>query len=263
MDEFYSVGHRALIRVSLAVLLLDDLTGKPVTGSNARAWIENEKPPIKKNDGWFVFTDLRPGDCLVRAEGGVFQLSMMPCQLHEGRMETLTIRLKPSRVYPVPSHCLRVEGRADLDTAVTFINCRKNAGFKLLADAEKGSSVISVFHADGIRLEGRSFRLTSTDGVSEDLILIGAVNREGQYQLAAPLQEDHPRIGSQLFPTESALTNEKGEFFLVLKDISASGKLIAEARGETTVIREYDHPDMIRFRPDLRRNQTGTNDTGD
>ena len=69
MDESVIISHRTLCRVSLAVLLIDELTGAAITGSNARAWIENEKPPIKKGDGWFVFTDLLPGDYTVLAEG--------------------------------------------------------------------------------------------------------------------------------------------------------------------------------------------------
>ena len=51
MDGSYLIASRSLRRVSLAVMLVDDLTGTAITGSNARAWIENGKPPIKKNDG--------------------------------------------------------------------------------------------------------------------------------------------------------------------------------------------------------------------
>ena len=63
--------------------------GRQITGSNARAWIEKEKPPIKKNDGWFVFTDLRPGCYTVNAEGGQFILSSKNVNIPEGSMQML------------------------------------------------------------------------------------------------------------------------------------------------------------------------------
>ena len=64
MEGSVLISHRSKRRVSLAVLLIDDLTGMPVRGSNARAWIEGEKPPIKKNDGWKSFYEALPATFL-------------------------------------------------------------------------------------------------------------------------------------------------------------------------------------------------------
>ena len=254
MDDYFPIGHRALSRVSLAVLLLDDLTGRQITGSNARAWIEKEKPPIKKNDGWFVFTDLRPGCYTVNAEGGQFILSSKNVNIPEGSMQMLVLRLKPGRVYPVPSGCLRVEGKAEPGSAVTIVNCNKSSGFKLLSDCKAGDSQVTVFHPDGVRLDGRSFRLTGSEGSSEDVFLTMSSDpdcRNGRYQLSAQLKWDHSRVGSLLMPAYSATTDESGRFFMILGAGGASSKLICESVGSVTLKREYENIDPQCFRPDL------------
>lgn len=254
MDDHFPIGHRALSRVSLAVLLLDDLTGRQITGSNARAWIEKERPPIKKNDGWFVFTDLRPGCYTVNAEGGQFILSSKDADVTEGSIQMMVIRLKPGRVYPVPSDCLRVEGRSEPGSAVTIVNCNKSSGFKLLSDCKAGDCTVSVFHPDGVRLDGRSFRLSGSDGGSEDIFLSESTEpdcRNGSYRLSDPLKYDHSRIGSVLMPAYSATADENGRFFMILGAGAVSSRLICESVGSVSLTKEYENVDPQCFRPDL------------
>ena len=254
MDEYFPIGHRAVSRVSLAVLLLDDLTGRQITGSNARAWIEKEKPPIQKNDGWFVFTDLRPGSYTVNAEGGRFLMSATQVTVTGEEMKMMTVRLRPGRVYPVPAGCLRVEGRAEPGALVTIVNCHRSAAYKLLTDCREGDRFLSVFHPEGVRLDGRGFRLTGGDGGSEDVFLSTAADpdcRNGCYQLSEPVRYSHSRIGSLLMPAYTAQTDESGRFFMILGAGAASSKLICEAVGSSSVTREYEKIDPECFRPDL------------
>ena len=253
MDEYFPIGHRAISRVSLAVLLLDDLTGRQITGSNARAWIEKEKPPIKKNDGWFVFTDLSPGSVTVNAEGGRFLLCSTEVNISGEEMNMITLRLKPGRVYPVPSDCLRVEGRAEPGALVTIVNCHRASAYKLLSDCREGDCSVSVFHPDGVRLDGRGFRLTGGEG-SEDVFLSTASDpdcRNGSYRLLKPVIYSHSRIGSLLMPAYTAQADENGRFFMILGAGAASSKLICEASGSLKVTREYENIDPECFRPDL------------
>lgn len=254
MDSAFSVGHRALIRVSLAVLLIDDLTGRQITGSNARAWIEKGKPPISKHDGWFVFTDLYPGEYTVNADGGKY----LPCSVEtsvgaEG-METLIIRLRPGRVYTVPKGCMRVEGRAEPGAEITVINSTRASGFRLLADCAAGDDEIAVFHPEGIRLDGRAFRLSDPDGSGEDVVLRRSSDpdcRDGKYLLTKPLELSHSRTGSMLFPCFAATADENGGFFMIISAAASVTRLICEARGSKTVVREYEQSCEVCFRPEL------------
>lgn len=238
MNETVIIAHRALSRVSLAVLLTDDLTGMAITGSNARAWIEGEKPPVKKGDGWFVFTDLSAGQHTVLAEGGMYQLQQVTCTSDSGQMQTITIRLRPSRNYRVPPGCLRIEGTAEPGAKVTvYIPDRQNA-CKLLTDAVKGSLKLSIFHGRE-SLEGGSFRLITSGGKGENVFVISS---EGGnvYNIAAPLQEDHPKVGSMLVPAVVTEADSKGSFFAVLKSAPSGAKIVFESYGSTVLLREYE-----------------------
>lgn len=232
MDDVIIASDRILRKVSLAVLLIDDLTGMPITGSNARAWIESEKPPVKKNDGWFVFTDLTPAKYTVSAEGGKYQKQLSDCEINADDFQTLTLRLKPARTYPVTPGCLRIEGKANPSAVITVFAEDKQSSMKLLADVFKDSSTIKIFHGDNINLEGGTFRIMTNGGASENLTVRSACDDDKNcYLLETPLKNDYPRVGSSLVPAAAVKADEKGRFFLILKGNSPSAKIVFEASG--------------------------------
>ena len=241
MDDLIIVSDRMLRKVSVAVFLTDDVTGTPVTGSNARAWIPGEKPPIKKNDGWFVFTDLSPGRYSIFAEGGKFQRQSAECDICDIGYQTITIRLRPSRTYPDIPGYLRIEGKAEADAEITVYVQDKQSAFRLLADAEKDSTVIYVFHSENDNLEGGSFRLMASDGGGENVtVLSGDKDNRMMYKLSRPLERDYPRVGSVLVPVASARADDKGRFFLVLRGSSSSARIICEASGSRNIHMEFE-----------------------
>ena len=239
MDGSVIVSHRTLHRVSLAVLLIDELTGSAITGSNARAWIENERPPIKKGDGWFIFTDLSPRRYTVLAEGGHYQRLSADCVLDAKERQTLRLCLRPSRTYPVPYGCLSVNGKAEPGAEVTAYVLNRQSAYKLLADAAKGGDTLTVFHTEGADLEGGTFRLISSDGKEENVTVRSKIG-ENAYRLLSPLGGDYPRIGSLMVPAVTATADRSGRFFMALKG-SSSAKIVCEAKGSRTVRREYEH----------------------
>lgn len=250
MDESVIVSNRTLRRVSLAVLLIDDLTGRAITGSNARAWIENEKPPIKKGDGWFVFTDLLPQSYTVNAEGGHYMKQSVKCGFDGGKPQTLRVCLKPSKTYPVPYGFLRVEGKAEPAAEVTVYLLSRQSSFKLLSDAAQGSDALNVFHGSGTDLEGGSFRIISQSG-SEESVFIRDKQADNTYRLLLPLKNDYPRIGTVLVSATVAAADNNGRFFAVLNGAAKDAKIVCEAKGGKTVRKEYDSSDSDCICPDL------------
>ena len=250
MDGSVIISGRTLRRVSLAVLLIDDLTGRAIKGSNARAWIENEKPPVKKGDGWFVFTDLSPRSYTVNAEGGHYLPQSVACVFEGGKPQTLRICLKPSRTYPVPYGFLRVEGKAEPNAEVTIFTQSRHSALKLLSDAEKGSETLCVFHAEGADLEGGTFRVISQSG-AEESVFIGAKQFDNTYALHSPLQNDYTRIGTILTSATVTRADKNGRFFAVLNGAAKDAKIVCESRGERTVRKEYEYGDSDCVCPDL------------
>ncbi len=239
MDGGFLIASRALQRVSLAVMLIDDLTGAAITGSSARAWIERAKPPIKKNDGLFVFTDLSAGEYTVCAEGGNYRRQEMNIVTDRDRMQTMTLRLRPARTYHVPEGCLRIDGTAEPGAEITVYAPDRQSAFKLLSDANAGSKCISVFHSERVTLEGSGFRLM-TSGSDEENVFFTLSKGGGSYELQAPLKADHPRVGSMLVPAFTDVADKKGRFFIVLRSVPSSAKVICEAKGSACLRREYE-----------------------
>ena len=241
MDDLIIVSDRMLRRVSLAISLIDDVTGNAVTGSNARAWIPEEKPPVRKSDGWFVFTDLTPGRYTIFAEGGKFQRQSADCDISGGGYQTITMRLRPARTYPDIPGYLRIEGRAEAGAEITVYVTDKQTAFKLLADAEKGGTGIHIFHGENENLAGGTFRLLASDGEGENVTVLSADENDRMlYRISVPLERDYPRLGTVLVPTASTRADEKGRFFLVLKGSSSCARIICEAAGSRNIRMELD-----------------------
>lgn len=251
MNDGMIISHRTIHSVSLGVFVVDDLTGNPVTGSNARVWIDNNRPPIKKGDGWFVFTDLENKEYTVNAEGGFYNKTSINCVADDSGTKTVTIRLSPTRSYPVPEGMLRVEGKAEPFAEITVCVADRNISCKLLSDAEQNSSELMIYHTDNAVLDGCLFRLISDD-TEEDISITGSLSDDKRkYGLMSPLREFHPRTGSILYPLCKTKTDKNGLFFLVIKSCSASARFVFEARGSKYICKEYDRCEQSCLRPDL------------
>ena len=86
----------------LVVLCMDELTGRPVTGSNVRVTIDGEKPPVIKEDGYRVFGNLHGRDTvMVHCESGIYESVEVEVDLKErDPLEVLEIVLSPAEAYP-------------------------------------------------------------------------------------------------------------------------------------------------------------------
>ena len=166
-------------------------------------------------------------------------------------MQTVRLLLKPARTYPAGVGCLRIEGRAEPGAEITVWLVDKQNVFKLLADASSGSDSLTVYHSDGVSLEGCILRLISPDGTEENAA-VREKTGENTYRLRSPLANGYPRIGTKLIPASVTRADKKGGFFIALKSGSAKAKIICEANGSSQVRREYDGADGHSLAPDLR-----------
>ena len=224
MSWFESPSRRMVMRLSLSVQLTDDLTGTPVRGSNARVWIEGQKPAIVKPDGRYVFVDVPEGEYTVNAEGGLYYHTGVRCRISEGRAENITVRLLPNKQYPVPDGAVCIEGKTSPDTAVRIYSTNKAAAYKLLSDTEKGSTVIGIYHAAGVNIEGKLLRIISPKDTGEYIRILSAINEErSEYRLADELGGSFPKIGTVIVPVSECISDGNGEFMLLLRKGNASG----------------------------------------
>ena len=255
-EWFGSRSRRMLMRVSAAVQLIDDLTGLPITGSNARVWIDSHKPPIKKSGGINIFTDLAEGEYTLIAEGGQYARTEVVCRVNAKDCTNMTIRLLPSRLYPVPSDTVRIEGRALPGSLVRIWNSDKANALKLLSDASKGSSVIGIYINSDINPVSKLLRIVSADDKAEYIRVSGIENKErSEYKLAGELTEDHPKMGAAVIQVCECRADSSGEFMLLIKKTTGD-KLICEATDPDTgedIQQTIDIADSKYIKVDLNR----------
>ncbi len=232
MDSNYGViTSRSVKRVSLVVQLIDDLTGKNITGSNARAWIENEKPPIKKNDGFNVFLNLPEGDYEIKAEGGFYSY------------RTVTIRLAPNSLYPIPPECIRIEGTGAPGQTVVVYSQDKGSAYKLLADVKKGTDTVGIYHDDSVNIEGKLLKMIASGGKGEFIRVSSVTNKEkSEYLLSEKLKGDYPKVGTIIVPAFRVAADSSGKFTIILKNSFSGDSQITCESGEGTKAKSKTFP---------------------
>ena len=252
MEWFESPSRRMIMKFSVSVHLIDDLTGLPITGSNARVWIDGQKPPIKKDDGVSIFVDLPDGDYILNAEGGFYARTEYSCSIVEGRYQNITIRLLPNRQYPVPPDIVRIEGKAEPDLTIRVYSSDRNFAYKLLSEAEKGSDVLGIYHNSEENIEGRTLKIISADGKSEYIRIASAKDDDrSEYLLSGKLGSGYPKIGTIIVPVSEHTADDSGNFVIMIKRNSGSEFIMEYQKKKRTVRKEIVISDSNNIKTDL------------
>ena len=208
---------------SLVVLLVDDFTGKTITGGSVRVSIAEQKPPVRKNEGYYVFINLPVGELEVTAEGGVYETKrIMVTTGTDGNQQVLRLRLTPGRAYPIPADATSVEGVAEPNSTVYIISRERAGAMKLLYDydpAGESNGVITVFHPTGEDISGRQLFVEGNAQQTELFRLGEALAEDGAYALGKALVHMYKKIGTTIYPAFSATVNDKGEFRLPIASL--------------------------------------------
>ncbi len=246
--EDFNLSRRDVTSVSLAVELIDDLTGEAIKGSNGSVSIDGIRPPINKNDGWFVFTGLLQGKYTITANGSIFSEKKLRIELTGDEMLPLRIRLHPNKLYRPYIDCIRIEGKAAPGSMVYFFSEDKAAVLKILTDCTPGTDTISVFGTGANDLEGRLLRIKASKGTAER---IRAVKRKkddsAEYILEKGVKGTFPKVGTSVSPVTETQADENGRFMaLIRKDHAGSNEIICQCgRKKRTIPLEGKNNIMI------------------
>lgn len=215
------MNDRIRIRASLAVLLIDDFTGKIITAPGLTASVDGDRKPIRKPEGFLVFTNLTDPTIRVTVEG--------PCYFREEQyvdMKSLDrsnpvfrIRMRPDRTYPLPENTVRLTALLPPESTCFVFYEKGNDSRKLLTDYEKGNANILLYQGDKEEMEGKTCCITGKNGGYEFLRLGRLTEREkGSYLLEKPLEQGYKKIGSRLYPVSVMRADGGKECFLPLKN---------------------------------------------
>ena len=218
------------LHVSLAVLVIDDFTGKPVLGNRVKVYIPGQKECVIKNDGYRVFINLQQEEVKLICESAVYERRVERVKLHEID-EVLIIRLMPNRAYPVTNGTTCVSGKCIGRDCVLFWN-RENKGYKLFEEYTtlKQNDRITIYNPLKKDLEGKAF-LIQNNGKKEFFRMVGKAGN--QYRMDRTLSQDYPKVGTLVIPVYEVRTDEWGDFFFPLSE-SGEKEIILISRVEQT-----------------------------
>ena len=206
--------------VSLVVLLVDDFTGKPITGNKVRIFIPGQKPPLMKSDGYFVFINLTESKVVLHCESGLYHPRSEEISL-EGTKDLLVfkLRLSPNASYPIPAGTTCVTGTAVSGKRVRFRCMDGERMYKLLYEYQRtkeNGSYISLYNPEHREFAGKTFLIQDKDKKNQEYFTVTGTDEEERCRLAEPLQHDYKKVGSIIFPVYEVSANEKGNFFLLI-----------------------------------------------
>jgi len=234
--SFLAGEDRVAFHASLVVFIIDDFTGKPVTGSNVKVSILGQKEPVVKGDGYHIFMNLTEPSVTLLCESRIYEKRTKQVALEGGiKQEVLIIRLLPNAAYPMPSNTTCVSGRTQPRRRLLFWN-GTGKGYKLLHDyncQESGKEhLLSVFNPDNKEMEGKVFFICGQGKQEKEFFTIVG-KTEPYYRMDRVLSKDYKKIGTVVMPVCEIYADRNGDFFLpVARGNTQKTELVCMAEGE-------------------------------
>lgn len=221
LSDYFTIG------VSLVVIAIDDFNNKPICGNKLRVWIEGEKPAIQKQEGYYVFVNLRKKSFVLHVEGEIYhkqEILIDERKLKEYEQDILKVRMVPNRCYPLSADTTCVEGKAKPNSIILTYSEEYTNPYKLLYTYEKGSTYISVYHPNDINIEGKTLFMKNKNDTWYDFVQIEGRREDEEvvmYNIPCPLEHTYKKIGTILYPVYTIPVNVKGEFYFPIANIYA------------------------------------------
>jgi len=218
-------------KVSLVVCPVDDYSAVPKSGGNINVFLsEHPGRPVRKADGYFVFTGLPPGSYHVVVQSDVYLNEIIEVALEriDPAEPILHISLKPNSAYPFPAGstliraALRDSGGnpapgAKLRATLLSASCARAKTAQ--GGMKKGLQEINLTGEAGKIAVGDIFLISDQEEVcSEYCTITGVLKETHKYQVAEPLRYDHKR-GVLLLPVVETRADQRGEAVAYFRNI--------------------------------------------
>ena len=240
--EKVRAGARVRYRVSLVLTLVDDFSNKVIAGSGFRVWIPGEKPPVRKPEGYYIFTNLQGPEAQVFIEAGLYESRAVTAELGGVPYTSIKVRLTPNRNYPMPRDTTCVEGRAEPGSLIRILCPEDSRPLKLIYDYERGGEKdglqISLYHPENGDIEGKVLYITNENTGSEFFRVLQRTGKNGDYALEESLSADYRKIGTTVLLAAGGRADDEGAFFLPIPNVTGvTNRFLCEAVGKETTIR--------------------------
>lgn len=219
------MSERIRIHVSLIVGLTDSFTGKKPVTSQIMVSVEGSAPPVRKKEGYYVFTNLDRDVVTVIVVSPVYQQVKKRVVLSEldNKEPFLGISLLPGRLYPNRDGATIVYGKTKPLREISFAAVDGSAFYRLMSDYEgEHCRELTIFNPRSEDFTGRSF-LMWQKGIREyETAHIGKAAHLSQeiYTLEQPLERRYKKADTKLYQLYVCSADEEGNYYLMIPSLT-------------------------------------------
>lgn len=190
--------------------------------------------PLYKPGGYFVFTDLEPGEACFEIASPIFQKESVDIDIPmpgEGYIMN-HLMLNPSRLYPFGGPATTVSGRlmkGKMPLPGQKFHIIPGDGGEVLKiaedKAEEGNCSIKLFATvpgRQLSIPGRYLIKNKDDAKKEFCLITQNADKDGMYALEKELLYSHPRA-TPLVEVIECITQEDGSFYTALPELKEAG----------------------------------------
>lgn len=217
--QYMTVGLKR--RVSLALLPIDDFTGRVIKGSLLHVYLKEENlSSIRKQDGYHVFCDLSGNEAEVCLESPLYQTQIIKLPIGQEKPNVHTVRMLPGISYPLLQGATVIKGALpDSSVLRLFIPAQKR-GCKLLGDYDPDvqGAKLSLFTPTRMSFMGKTMCICDKDKNYE---FFKITDQKGNVcMLEHPLSKNYQKRESSVYPVYEITGGEDGSFYLPMNGLT-------------------------------------------
>lgn len=217
------------IKVSVVVVLIDDFTDKVIPANQVRVRIWDEKKPIIKGEGYFVFTNVSKEVVTIETEAFSYQKRVVTADLSKmaAGMSDIRLRLVPNCRYKLPEKTTVLKGTLPAGEEPLLVFRNNSNPLRLMQDYKKGDGCqIRLYNSTGISLEARACLIAT--GKHYDVAKIReAISSSAQdddcYELEKPLEHEYKKAETTIHLLHQVIADEKGHFEMPVANLMDKG----------------------------------------
>ena len=235
--QYMTIGLKR--KVSLALLPIDDFTGRIIKGSQLRVYLKEENiSSIRKQDGYHVFCNLSGSETEVCLEGPLYQKQILRLPIGQEKSKIYPVRMLPGISYPLPKGTTTVSGTLPEGSVLRLFTSGQKRSYKLLNDYDPSiqGEELSLFRPFEMSLEGKTMCIRDKEKNHE---FFKITDRKGNICiLEHPLSKTYQKIGTGVYPVHEITGGEDGNFRLPINDLTGTemciGFLVRAGKEERT-----------------------------
>lgn len=211
--------------VSIVLVPIDDFTDEVIIDKAIDIKIEGNdmKRPIKKKEGFFVFTNINEKNIVITIKSYSFNPAKLEIDIEKLNKlnPVVKVRLKPNSEYKLPKGITCLNGKTEPNTTLKIIYRCKNNLFMLFEDNVKGDSKLKIYNPLNIDLEGKSFFIgEKSNKEKEEFNIIDFNEENNMYLLDRQLKKSYKKEVCEILKIDYIDVFEDGRFFFLLKNFT-------------------------------------------